>query len=155
MTSSCSCCSETALYTEPYCASREFTPIAWWFVCKPREGAVPKEGTSNVALPTNANLAKVCLRTRLNLQPFQPRTTPLQPIKFQAQTHRRSGRVAPTLYGIRCSLTGHSETGSHSSDSTAAQNHPNTTCKIIFALNAASSTRMIRSNALAEMWRTR
>ena len=111
-------------------ASREFTPIAWlWFVCKPREGAVSKAGTSNVALPTNANLAKVRLRTRLNLQPFQPRTTPLQPIKFQAQTHRRSGRVAPTLYGIRCSLTGHSETGSHSSDSTCARLFYQTACR--------------------------
>ena len=51
-------------------------------------------------------------------QPFQPRTQPLQPIKFQVEPRRRSHRVASTWRGIKDSATVLTETGSHSSDST-------------------------------------
>jgi hypothetical protein len=53
--------------------------------------AVSTTRTSNVALQANTNLAKVCRRTRLSSQPFQPRKTSLQLIKFQAEPRRRSG----------------------------------------------------------------
>jgi transposase-like protein len=80
--------------------------------------AVPTTGTGHASVQAHAKSAEIRRRPRLSPQSFQPGTSPLQQDQFQAESHRRSGRVASTWCGIRDSIIVLTETGSHWSDST-------------------------------------
>jgi hypothetical protein len=121
---------------------REFSP------------AVSKKRASNVVFPTNANLAKIRLRPRLSSQSFQPPTPPLLTRQFQAQPHRRSGRVAPTWWELMKSFVGPAETDSLSSDSTGMKARrrrilgclPSRTC-VQLSWSMGTATRYYRGTA--------
>ncbi len=78
--------------------------------------AISTTRTSHATLPQHAKFAEICRRSCLRLQSFQPGARALQQKRFQAQPCRRSRRVAPTLFSISSGIQGHTETGSHLSD---------------------------------------
>ena len=77
----------------------------WPYVCcREFSFTVSTTRTSNIALPTNANLAEIRLHQRLSPQSFQRRKSPLLTLQFQAEPFRCSHRVASTLFSIGCCL---------------------------------------------------
>jgi hypothetical protein len=78
---------------------------------------VRQQGRSS-AVPQHANVTEIRRRTRLSPQPLQSRKTSRNQADLQTKTHRRSRRVAPTLFRIGSCLLRQTETGSNLSDST-------------------------------------
>src|SRR6056297_755879 len=66
---------------------------------------VPTTGAGNASVPTHAKVAEIRLRPRFCLEPLQSGTQPLKSTSLQGQPHRRPCRVAPSLRGIRGSVT--------------------------------------------------
>jgi len=79
--------------------------------------AISTKRERNTSLQAHSNLAEIHRRAFHCSQPFQPRTQPLQSIKFQAEPNRRSRLVPRSLRGLTDRIYWKTENGSHSSDS--------------------------------------
>ncbi len=79
----------------------------------------PTTRTRDAAIQAYAKFTEVRRRPLLRLQPLQPGKIASRQRYLQADTHRRSRRVARTWYGIKGSYTGLAKTGSNLSDSTS------------------------------------